>query len=107
MKNFYSKLKNYKVANLKQRKTELWDVEGILHNQKFKFDTRPIQNNIKIGSFKTKADKMVFDIKDQYIIVDVEELHKYIKKNKFTELNLHSLLKELDWNIILEKSKCK
>jgi oligoribonuclease NrnB/cAMP/cGMP phosphodiesterase (DHH superfamily) len=107
MKNFYSKLKNYKVANLKQRKTELWDVEGILHNQKFKFDTRPIKNNIKIGSFKTKADKMVFDIKDQYIIVDVEELHKYIKKNKFTKLYLDSLLKELDWNIILEKSKCK
>ena len=73
MKNFYNKLKNYKLANLKQKKTELWDVEGILHNQKFKFDTRPIQNNIKIGSFKTKADKMVFDIKDQYIIVDVED----------------------------------
>jgi hypothetical protein len=107
MKNFYSKLKNYKVANLKQRKTELWDVEGILHNQKFKFDTRPIKNNIKIGSFKTKADKMVFDIKDQYIIVDVEELHQYIKKNKLTKVYLHSLLKELDWNIILEKSKCK
>jgi hypothetical protein len=50
---------------------------------------------------------MVFDIKDQYIIVDVEELHKYIKKNKFTKLYLDSLLKELDWNIILEKSKCK
>jgi hypothetical protein len=107
MKNFYSKLKNYKVANLKQRKTELWDVEGILHNQKFKFDTRPIKNNIKIGSFKTKADKMVLEMEDKWVILDLEELHQYIKKNKLTKVYLHSLLKELDWNIILEKSKCK
>jgi hypothetical protein len=69
MKNFYNKLKNYKLANLKQKKTELWDVEGILHNQKFKFDTRPIQNNIKIGSFKTKADKMVLILKTSILLL--------------------------------------
>ena len=71
---------NYPTSN--QQKQELWDVEGIIKkhsNQKFKFDLRPLKNNIKKGFFKTKADKMVFDIKDQYIVVDVEELHEYLK----------------------------
>jgi oligoribonuclease NrnB/cAMP/cGMP phosphodiesterase (DHH superfamily) len=103
MKNFYSKLKNCKLANLKQRKTELWDVEGILHNQKYKFDLRPIKNNAKIGSFKTKADKMVFDIKDQYIIVDIEELHQYLKEKNIKDVHLQDLISKLEWNIILPK----
>ena len=54
---------NYPTSN--QQKHELWDVEGIIKkhsNQKFKFDLRPLKNNIKKGFFKTKADKMVFDI---------------------------------------------
>jgi len=104
MKNFYTKLKEKTLANNKQKNIELWDVEGILHNQKFKFDTRPIQNNIKIGSFKTKADKMVFDMKDKYIIVDVKELHQYIKENKLKDIDLQDLLSKLEWNIILSKN---
>jgi len=103
MKNFYSKLTNIKLANLKQKKNELWDVEGILRNQKFKFDTRPIQNNSKIGSFKTKADKMVFNIKNEYVIVDVEELHQYLKENNLKEVHLQNLIFKLEWNIILPK----
>ena len=103
MKNFHSKIKNIKFANLKQRKTELWDVEGILHNQKFKFDTRPIKNNIKIGSFKSKADKIVLDMKDKYIIIDTEELHQYVKKNKLKDLELNDLISKLEWTIFLAK----
>ena len=103
MKKFYGKLKDITLANPQQQKKELWDVEGILHNQKFRFDTRPIQNNAKIGSFKTKADKMVFDMEDEYIIVDVEELHQYIKENKLKDIHLQSLLSKLEWNIILPK----
>lgn len=81
----------------------MWDVEGILNNQKYKFDLRPIKNNHKIGFFKSKADKMVFDIKDQWIIVDVEELHEYLKKNKIKEINLNELLPNLDWTLFLAK----
>jgi len=103
MKEFYSKIKNKKLANQNQKKKELWDVEGILHNQYFKFDLRPIKNNIKIGSFKSKADKMVFDMKDQFIVVDTEELHQYLKENKLKEVHLQDLLSKLEWNIILPK----
>ena len=104
MKNFHNKIKNIKFANLKQRKTELWDVEGILHNQKFKFDTRPIKNNIKIGSFKSKADKIVLDMKDKYIIIDTEELYQYIKKNNLKDLELNDLISKLEWTIFMAKN---
>jgi hypothetical protein len=103
MKNFYKKLKNITLANLKQKKNELWDAEGVLHNQLLKFDLRPLKNNIKIGSFKSKADKMVFDMKDQFIVVDTEELHQYLKENKLKEVHLQDLLSKLEWNIILPK----
>ena len=103
MKNFYTKLKEKTLANDKQKNTELWDVEGILHNQKFKFDLRPLKNNAKAGSFKTKADKIVYDIKDQYIIVDVEELHKHLKNNSLKVVQLEDLLSKLEWNIVLPK----
>lgn len=68
-----------------KEKKELWDVEGILKdrlNQKLKFDLRPLKDNAKIGSFKTKADKMVFDMPKEYIVIDVEELQNYVKTNK-------------------------
>jgi len=101
--NFVNKLTNIRYANQHQKETEFWDVEGILHNQKFKFDLRPLKNNAKAGSFKTKADKIVYDIKDQYIIVDVEELHKHLKNNSLKVVQLEDLLSNLEWNIVLPK----
>ena len=103
MKNFYKKLKNITLASLKQKKNELWDAEGVLHNQLLKFDLRPLKNNAKGGSFRTKADKIVFDMKDQFIVVDTEELHQYLKENKLKEVHLQDLLSKLEWNIILPK----
>tara|TARA_R100001086_G_scaffold186885_1_gene105042 strand:+ start:3876 stop:4190 length:315 start_codon:yes stop_codon:yes gene_type:complete len=99
-------LKNVKKATTFQKKNELWDVEGILKNrlnQKLKFDLRPIKNNCKIGSFKTKADKMVFESKDQWIIVDVEEMHQFLREKSIKDVYLEDLISELDWNIILPK----
>jgi len=106
MSNFIDLLSSVTLANKNQREKELWDVEGVLKdrlNQKFKFDLRPIKDNVKIGSFKSKADKMVFDMKNEYVIVDLEELTKYIKENNIKEVNLEDLISKLDWNIILSK----
>jgi len=99
---FLKYLKNIKYPSAQQKK-ELWDIEGTLHNQLLKFDLRPLKNNSKKGSFKTKADKTVFDMKDQYIIVDVEELHQYLKSNSSKIVHLEDLISKLDWNIILPK----
>ena len=103
MIEFYNKLKDSSRATPKQQKEELWDVEGVLHNQKFKFDLRPLKNNSKGGSFKTKADKIVYDMKNQYIILDVEELHNYLNENSVKVVKIEDLLSKLDWNIILPK----
>jgi len=101
--DFVNRLKNIRYANQYQKETELWDVEGILHNQIFKFDLRPLKNNSKFGSLETKSDKMVFDMEDKWIIVDIEELHTYIKKHKLKIVQLEDLLKNTDWNILLPK----
>lgn len=100
---FISLLSNIKYPTKDEKIKELWDVEGVLNNQKFKFDLRPLKNNSKTGSWKTKADKMVFDFKDKYIIVDVEELHDYLKNNSTKIVHLNKLLNELEWNKILNK----
>ena len=104
MMQFLKLLKDISKPTSKQKREELWDIEGILHNQKLKFDLRPLKNNVKGGSFRTKADKIVYDIKDQYIIVDTEELHQYLKQNKLKSVVLEELISKLDWNIILPKN---
>ena len=103
MIEFIKKLSNVKYPNQNQKNKELWDVEGVLHNQKFKFDLRPLKNNTKGGSFETKADKIVYDVKNQYIIVDVEEFHKYLKDRSLEVVQLEDLLSKLEWNIVLPK----
>tara|TARA_Y100001937_G_C7101334_1_gene322680 strand:- start:267 stop:581 length:315 start_codon:yes stop_codon:yes gene_type:complete len=103
LKDFIEKLIVTNLPSDQQRQKETWDVEGILHNQKYKFDLRPIKNNCKSGFFKSKADKMVFDVKDQWIILDVEELHQYLKQNELENVSLEELISSLDWNIILPK----
>ena len=63
MKQFKEYLTNIKYPKGK----DSWNIAGILkdHNAFYKFDTRPLKHNAKVGFFKTKANKMVFDIEDQ------------------------------------------
>jgi len=106
IKKFSTYLTQIKYSSRQQKIKEIWHIEGVLKNrlnQKFKFDLRPIKDNGKVGSFRTKADKMVFDMKDQWVIIDVEELHQYIKENDLKDVHLQSLISKLDWNIILPK----
>ena len=109
--NFVNELTEVKHATKKQIKEEHWHVEGIIRsksNQKFKFDLSPIikfkENDYgKIGHFSSKSDKMVFDFKNQWILIDTEELIEYVRTQQKKELNLDDLLEELSWNIILPK----
>jgi hypothetical protein len=91
-------------------KKESWDIAGVIigKNAFYKFDTGPFiktkEGEIgKYGSFDTKADKIVFDIKDKYIIVDVQELHQYLKDKTNKVVQLEDLILKLDWNIVLLK----
>lgn len=93
------------------KKFEGWHVEGILinkSNQLHKFDvqgmTRVDEDRLeRNGSFKSKADKMVFETDVNWIVVDLEELHNYVKNTNNKDINLNTIVNEFQWNIILVK----
>ena len=87
-----------------------WNIAGILKGQNglYKFDVRNMEQIssgewAKKGSTKSLADKMVFEFERYWIIVDIPELHKYLKITKTRIVHLEELLKCLDWNIKLSK----
>jgi hypothetical protein len=90
---------------------EGWHVKGMLigkSNQLLKFDVRGMTNVDgnkveKEASFKSKADKMIFELSEQWVIVDIEELHKYVKETSNKDINLETILKEFQWNLIIPK----
>ena len=108
--SFINYLENIRYPSKEQKQKELWDIEGIIKNksnQSLKFDLRPLSkhgNDVgKKGSINTKANKMVFEDRDQWILVDIDELHKYLKEKKLKKVYLQDLISKLDWNIILLK----
>lgn len=107
--NFINYLYNPVLATLEQQEKEIWNVEGRLKNsnQIFKFDIRPLKhvNNKaeKIGYFKSKSDKMVFETINQWVIFDTEELNEYIKSTDKRDFNIDELLDNLSWNLVLDK----
>lgn len=46
---------------------------------------------------------MVFETSDKWLIVDIEELHEYLKNNKTKIVYLDKIIKEFYWNIIVNK----
>ena len=110
MKKFIDLLSEPILATEDQQKKEIWDVEGRLKkgNQSFKFDIRPLKvvdedRLEKIGYFKSKSDKIVFESINQWIIFDTEELNQYVKSVNKKDFNIDELLDNLSWNLILPK----
>jgi len=106
LKLFKDNLENIEYPSQKKS----WDVAGIIkgHYGFYKFDTRPLQKTKegelgKYSSFNSEADKMVFETKDKWIVVDLEELHAYLKNNKLKKVYLQDLIFKLDWNITISK----
>ena len=109
LKQFINYLSDPILATPEQRKNEIWDVEGRLKNanQSFKFDIRPLQTvkdrAEKIGYFKSKSDKMVFESIDKWIIFDTQELNEYVKLQDKRDFNIDELLEHLSWNLVIDK----
>jgi len=108
--SFVSMLSEVQWATSKQKVKEHWDVAGILRgrlNQKCKFDIRTLEihHNIygKKGTTASKADKIVYELKDKWVILDASELHKLVIVKKLKTLDLDKLILSLEWNIILPK----
>jgi len=100
---------NYPTSN--QQKQELWDVEGIIKkhsNQKFKFDVRDLfrykeSQGARWQKYATRADKVVLEATDRWVIIEVAEMNKYVKKHKLKQVRLEDLMKELEWSIEVPK----
>ena len=100
-----------KLATKEEEEKEHWNVSGILKqksNQEFKFDVRPMFNmfNNQLGKkikILNKADKIVFETKKKWVIIDVLELNEYVKKQTSKTIQFEDLLNKLNWNIILPK----
>ena len=76
-----------------------WNIAGILkdRNAFYKFDVRdmfklPDGIPAQKGSLDSKADKMVLEMDDKWVILDLEELHQYIKKNKLKKVYVNDLI---------------
>jgi hypothetical protein len=108
--NIIQRFSHY-LINIEYPQTEYsWNISGNLKqsNSFYKFDVRDMfkmadGKSGKEGNINSKADKMVFELKDKWIILDIEELHKYIKQSDLKILQLEDLINRLDWNIILPK----
>jgi hypothetical protein len=94
-----------------QKEKELWNISGILKknsNQHLKFDVRDMFNmpNNQLGKYGTtvsKADKTVFETTEKWVVIDVVELHEYVKKQSSNIIQFEDLLKKLEWNIYISK----
>ena len=99
------------LTNIEYPKQETsWNIAGVLNGQNafYKFDVRGMKKEsenraYKTGHLNTKADKMVFEFNDQWIILDIEELNKYVRNNKVKDLELNDLISKLEWTIFLAK----
>jgi hypothetical protein len=85
-----------------------WNIAGILKNKNayYKYDVRDmfkLSNGTlaQKGRTNTKADKMVLEIDNSWVILDLEELHQYIKKNKLTKVYVNDLISKLEWTIFI------
>tara|TARA_Y100000310_G_scaffold248287_1_gene254101 strand:- start:316 stop:645 length:330 start_codon:yes stop_codon:yes gene_type:complete len=99
------------LTHIEYPKTESsWQIAGSLpnSNQHYKFDVRdPFQMESgqlgKRGKTSSKADKMVYDADTRWIILDVREIHNYLRKHKTKIIYLDDLVEKLEWSIYLPK----
>lgn len=111
MNKFSSLLDDIIWPTEKQIIEENWNISGILKNfsnENLKFDVRPmvkIANNLfeKRSKLSNKADKIVFETSNKWIIVDNNELKKYILHNKINVVHIDDLIKNLEWNKFINK----
>ena len=94
-----------------KKENNYWNISGILKeksNQHLKFDVRDMFNmpNNQLGKYGTtasKADKIVFETDKDWVIIDVSELHEYVKKQSLKVVQFEDLLNKLEWNIYIAK----
>ena len=108
--NILERFSNYLTTIEYPKEKTSWNIAGIIKGQNafYKFDVRdmfalPNGTPAQKGRLDSKADKMVLEIKNKWVILDLEELHQYIKKNKLKKVYVNDLISKLQWTINLKK----
>lgn len=98
------------LLDIKWHESNSYQVEGLLKksNQYYKFDVRYLsdfpENKIgKLINSESKADKVLFEDDKNWILIDTQELVKYMKAYDLKEIKIEELIKNIDWNIIIPK----
>tara|TARA_R110000824_G_scaffold280776_1_gene468990 strand:+ start:3176 stop:3517 length:342 start_codon:yes stop_codon:yes gene_type:complete len=112
MSDFIKYLEEVVWPTEQEKNTELWDVSGILKNhsnQFLKFDIKDMKKlhtgeTGKIGDIRSKADKIVFETGESWVILDNDSLINYIIDNQIKVIHMETLLKELDWTMEIPKN---
>ena len=93
------------------KKPTSWNIAGILKGQNafYKFDVRdmfklPSGEWAQKSNMKNSADKMVLEGEKEWLILDIEELHEYIRRENKTKVYINDLISDLEWTIFLPKN---
>jgi len=88
-----------------------WNIAGMIKgsNAFYRFDVREMFEMsdgtlAQDGRLNTKAQKMVLEDEKQWLILDLEELHEYIRREKKTKVYINDLIDDLEWTIFLAKN---
>jgi hypothetical protein len=109
--NIIERFSNYLTTIEYPKSKTSWNIAGIIKGQNafYKFDVRDMfmvnGESAQKGRLDSKADKMVLEMEDKWVILDLEELHQYIKKNKLTKVYVNDLISKLEWTIFIPKNE--
>ena len=88
-----------------------WNIAGIIKgtNAFYRFDVRdllklPNEELAQKGRLDSKAQKMFIEGEKDWLVLDLEELHKYIRREKKRKVYVKDLISDLEWTISLVKN---
>ncbi len=88
-----------------------WNISGMIKgkNSHYRFDVRDMFKmsdgaSAQKASLNSQAQKMVLEGEKQWLILDLEELHEYIRREKKRKVYINDLIDNLEWTIFLPKN---
>ena len=111
MSDIVKRFSNYLTGISYPKEKTSWNIAGMIKgsNAFYRFDVRemlkmPNGTPAQSGRLDSQAQKMVIEGEKEWLILDLEELHEYIRREKKTEVYINDLISDLEWTIFLSKN---
>ena len=111
MSDIVKRFSNYLTGISYPEEKTSWNIAGMIKgsNAFYRFDVRemfkmPNGTPAQSGRLDSQAQKMVIEGEKEWLILDLEELHEYIRREKKTEVYINDLISDLEWTIFLSKN---